>query len=128
MNIVPPVSPQLHQLVHHQHHQWVDRSSHKKLRTTFSGSQVAQVDPSYQFHHHHHMIIINIIQWRIRWIPITFSANFFLLPASPSDAFFFIIAFTILITLINDHPENQLEGVFEQQKYLSSGERAALAR
>ena len=50
-HIGPPVqikiqlcsSPQLHQLVHHQHHHWVDRRSHKKLRTTFSGSQVAQV-------------------------------------------------------------------------------------
>ena len=60
--------------------------------------------------------------------PDNFFGKYFLLPASPSDAFFFIIAFTILITLINDHPENQLEGVFEQQKYLSSGERAALAR
>ena len=36
-------SPQLHQLVHHQHQHWVERRSHKKLRTTFSGSQVAQV-------------------------------------------------------------------------------------
>ena len=124
MNIVPPVSPQLHQLVHHPHHQWVDRSSHKKLRTTFSGSQVAQVDPSYQFHHHHHQVDLS---------PQSYHHHQYHSVADQVDPdnFFgeiFFIAFTMLIALINDHPENQLEGVFEQQKYLSSGERAALAR
>ena len=82
----------MHQLVHQYPH-WIDRRSQKKLRTTFSGSQVAQV--------------VYLFYGRL-----------------------FVTTMTMIIVLIqnSDHHAKQLESVFEQQKYLSSGERAALAR